>query len=225
MLPLSDTRGTKRFAFITLLIIVINVIVFLFELGAPDTEEFMLNWALVPANVNFASVESLSRFITNQFLHAGFVHIISNMWFLWIFGDNVEEKFGSILFLLIYLLSGVIGGFSQYIFAPSSEIPMLGASGAVAGILGAYYVFFPHHRIRTLVPVFGFVRIVSIPASIMLVYWFLTQVFSGVGSIGYAAMGGVAWFAHVGGFVTGYVVAKIFDSVHIVEYIEDESLL
>lgn len=222
MLPLSDTHRTSKFAFITLLLIIVNVIVFLIELAVPDTEEFMFNWALVPASIKLTNFQSLSRFITSQFLHAGFFHIISNMWFLWIFGDNVEERFGTIKFLLIYLISGVIGGVSQYIFAPSSEIPMLGASGAVAGILGAYYVFFPHHRIKTLVPIFGFIRIATIPASLMLVYWFLTQVFSGVGSIAYAATGGVAWFAHVGGFVTGYIAAKIYESINIVEYIEED---
>ena len=221
MLPLSDTQKSRKFPVVTFLLITINAVVFFLELAAPDMEEFMFTWALVPARVRFSNLDSLSRFITSQFLHAGFIHIISNMWFLWIFGDNVEEKFGKLKFLLIYLFSGIVGGLSQYIFAPTSEIPMLGASGAVAGVLGSYYVFFPHHKIRTLIPVFGFIRIATIPASIMLFYWFFTQVFSGVGSIAYAATGGVAWFAPIGGFVTGYIVSKVYDSIDIIEYIEE----
>lgn len=209
MFPLRDSHHTYKFPLVTLLIIVANVLVFLAELTAFDPETFIASYALFPAKVDFGSYLTLTPFITSQFLHAGFLHIIGNMWFLRIFGDNIEEKFGSIRYLFIYLLSGVIGGLLQYIFSPNSEIPMLGASGAVAGVLGAYLVFFPHHKIETFVPVGLFFSRINIPASIMLIYWFVIQVFSGVGSVAVAQVGGVAFWAHVGGFATGWLIAEI----------------
>src|SRR3989344_4782990 len=183
MFPLHDTVRTYKYPLITILIITANAFVFFLELVAPNTELFIDQYALIPANVNFSNLSSLTPFITSQFLHAGFLHILSNMWFLKIFGDNVEEKFGSIFYLFIYLLSGVVGCLIQYLFAPDSTIPMLGASGAVAGVLGAYLVFFPHHKIETLVPLGFFVTTANLPASLMLGYWFVTQVFSGVGAV------------------------------------------
>ena len=174
-----------------------------------NPEAFINSYALIPAKIDFGHYLTLTPFITSQFLHAGFVHIIGNMWFLRIFGDNVEEKFGHAPYLFIYLLSGVVGGLAQYIFSPSSEIPMLGASGAVAGVLGAYLVFFPRHRIKTFVPMGFFIRIMNLPASLILIYWFVIQLFSGVGSLAVAQVGGVAFWAHVGGFATGYIIAKI----------------
>lgn len=212
MFPLRDSHHTYKFPLVTVFIIVANVLVFLAELTTFDPEAFITSYALIPAKVNFGSYLTLTPFITSQFLHAGFLHIIGNMWFLRIFGDNVEERFGSIRYLIIYLLSGVMGGFLQYIFSPNSEIPMLGASGAVAGVLGAYLVFFPHHKIETLVPLGLFFSRINIPASIMLVYWFIIQVFSGVGSVAVAQVGGVAFWAHVGGFATGYLIAKLSQS-------------
>jgi membrane associated rhomboid family serine protease len=133
------------------------------------------------------------------------------MWFLWIFGDNIEERFGRLRFILFYLAAGIAAGLAQYAVDPASQIPMLGASGAVAGVLGAYWVFFPRHTIDTLVPVFGFIRIVPLPAMVMIGYWFLIQIFSGVGSLAAqtAATGGVAFFAHIGGFLAGLAFAKL----------------
>lgn len=182
---------------------------FFLELVAPNTELFIDQYALIPANVNFSNLSSLTPFITSQFLHAGFLHILSNMWFLKIFGDNVEEKFGSIFYLFIYLLSGVVGGLIQYLFSPDSTIPMLGASGAVAGVLGAYLVFFPRHQIETLIPFGFYMSTVRLSAQVMLLYWFITQLFSGVGSVAVAQIGGVAFWAHVGGFVAGWLIAKL----------------
>ncbi len=209
MFPLRDSHPTYIFPVITLLIIVINVLVFIIEIISPNPDVFIAGYALIPSLVDFKDIFTLIPFITSQFLHAGFIHIIGNMWFLKIFGDNVEEKFGHLGFLAIYLLSGVIGGLAQYIFVPNSEIPMLGASGAVAGVLGAYLVFFPKHRIETLVPMGFFTRIINIPASFMLLYWFVIQFFSGVGSFAITQVGGVAWWAHVGGFATGWIIARL----------------
>ena len=208
MFPLRDSQPTYKFPAVTVAIIVINVIVFLLELMAPDIEVFIETYSLVPALVNIIDVSSFSGFITSQFLHAGFIHIISNMWFLRIFGDNVEEEMGSFKFLLFYLLAGLIGNFAQYSFSLNISIPILGASGAVAGVLGAYLVYFPRHTVKTLVPFFGFMTVVNIPVSIMLFYWFLTQLFSGLGSIALAQIGGVAWWAHIGGFAVAWIIAK-----------------
>ncbi|OGM08776.1 hypothetical protein A2Z67_01865 [Candidatus Woesebacteria bacterium RBG_13_36_22] len=209
MFPLRDSHATYKFPLITTLLIIVNVLVFFLELTAIDTEVFIENYALIPSKVEIRNYFTWIPFITSQFLHAGFLHLISNMWFLRIFGDNVEEKFGSFFFLVVYLTSGVVGGFVQYIFSPDSAIPMLGASGAVAGILGAYFVFFPHHKIETLVPIGLFMTTVRISASIMLLYWFVTQLFSGVGSVAVSQTGGVAFWAHIGGFAAGYIVAKL----------------
>lgn len=210
MFPLRDSQPTYKFPLVTTAIIVVNVVVFLMELMAIDIETFIETYSLIPALVDFSQISTLWAFITSQFLHAGFLHIISNMWFLRIFGDNVEEKFGSLRFLFIYLLAGFAGNFAQYILSPNSSIPILGASGAVAGVLGAYLVFFPNHSIKTLVPFFGFLTVVNISASVMLFYWLLTQFFSGVGSIASAQLGGVAWWAHIGGFATGWIIAKFY---------------
>lgn len=208
MFPLSDTNPARIIPVWTILIILINVYVFYLELTG-DFQSLINQYALIPARVDFSRPSTLLPFITSQFLHGGFLHIIPNMWFLWVFGDNVESKF-RILFPFFYLLSGVVGGFLQYLFVSDSFIPMLGASGAVAGALGAYYALFPNHRIKTLIFIFFFFTIVEVPASIMLVYWFFTQVFNGVASIsaGVFQFGGVAWFAHIGGFATGWILAK-----------------
>ena len=214
MIPLSDTKSTGKFPFWIVVIIAINIFVFYLELTSPNPDAFIAKYALIPANIDLNNFKTLTPFITSQFLHAGFLHIISNMLFLWVFGDNVEDRFGFFFFPIFYLLSGAVGGFLQYIFAPTSTIPMLGASGAIAGVLGAYLTLFPDHQVKTLVPIFGFITIVNIPASVMLIYWFITQLFHGAYSIttSLTKLGGVAYFAHIGGFITGIIVARFFKS-------------
>lgn len=209
MFPLHDTVRSNKYPLMTVLLIAVNAFVFFLELVAPDTEAFINQYSLIPANISFSDLSSLTPFVTSQFLHAGFLHIISNMWFLRIFGDNVEERLGSLFYLFLYLLSGVAGGVMQYFFAPDSTIPMVGASGAVAGVLGAYLVFFPQHQVETLIPFGFYMSRVKLSASFMLVYWFITQLFSGVGSVATAQTGGVAFWAHIGGFVTGWLIAKL----------------
>ncbi len=212
MIPLRDHQSTNKFPLITYAIIAANIAVFFLEITAPDPDGFISSYALVPVHVNFSNITTLFPFISSQFLHAGFIHIIGNMWFLKIFGDNVEERFGSFFYLLVYLFSGIVGGLIQYMFSPGLDIPILGASGAVAGVLGAYLVFFPKHRIETLVPMGLFSRAINLPASMILIYWFVIQIFSGVGSVAVSQVGGVAWWAHVGGFATGYFFARLFAS-------------
>lgn len=210
MLPLRDNQPARIFPLWVILIIVLNVYIFYLELTAPNLDRFISYFALIPSLINLSDTSTIYPFVTSQFLHAGFIHLISNMWFLWIFGDNVEGAIGFFLFPFFYLGSGIVGGLMQYFILPTSTTPILGASGAVAGVLGAYFALFPHHSIKTLIPVFGFPAIVDIPASVMLFYWFFTQIFSGSAAIVTAtvSMGGVAWFAHIGGFVTGWLIGK-----------------
>lgn len=210
MIPLSDSHPAGKFPFWTILIIAVNVYIFFLEITAPDFEAFVSQYALIPANINFGDFSTLMPFITSQFLHGDFLHIISNMLFLWVFGDNVEARLGNIFFPIFYLASGIAAALAQYIFMPGSEIPMIGASGAVAGVLGAYFAWFPNHTVKTLVPVMGSLTVTNIAASFMLFYWFIIQVISSVFSIGASSnVGGVAFMAHIGGFAFGWLVAKV----------------
>lgn len=212
MIPLRDSHPTGKFPFWVLAIIGLNFYVFFLELVSPNPDAFIAKYALIPSMVNPLNFHTLIPFVTSQFLHGGFIHIISNMLFLWIFGDNIEEAFGFLLFPFFYLAAGVVGAFTQYVFMPTTAVPMLGASGAIAGVLGAYFALFPHHSVKTLVPIFGFFTIMDIPASIMLFYWFATQLFSGVASVSLATSGGVAFFAHLGGFAFGWVMGSVIQS-------------
>lgn len=210
MFPISDSIPSRRFPFINIGLIIITCYIFYLQMINP--ESFTINYALVPSLVNLADYSTLLQFITSIFLHGGWLHIISNMWFLWIFGDNVEGSLGHFWYLILYLLSGIIGGLAQYIFMPSSDIPMLGASGAVAGALGAYFLLFPHHKIKTLIPIFGFISFTNVSAYIMLGYWFVLQILSGAMSLPSSGVdeGGVAFWAHVGGFLAGLIMGRLF---------------
>lgn len=211
MIPISDSEKSRRFPIINLILIAINVFVFLLQLTTPDPEAFIYQYALVPAAVDFSDIATLYPFITSMFLHGGIIHIVSNMLFLWVFGDNVEGELNPFTYLLLYLGSGIAGGLAQYMLSPGSTIPMLGASGAVAGVLGAYMIQFPHHRIRTLILLPFFFTITEISAVFMLGYWILLQFISGFGSLGMemGQTGGVAYFAHIAGFIAGIIFIKI----------------
>lgn len=211
MIPLSDTRSSGSFPFWVIVIIAINVYIFFRELVAPDSDVFIFHYALTPSLVDPTNFSTLTPFITSQFLHGGFIHIISNMWFLWIFGDNVEHRLGFFFFPVFYLLAGMVGNLLQYSFYPASDIPMLGASGAIAGVLGAYMAFFPDHKIKTLIPIFLFFTIINIPASIMLFYWLVIQLFSSATSTSNLSSqtGGIAYFAHIRGFAIGWFLGKL----------------
>lgn len=212
MIPLRDSHPAGRFPFWVVAIIAINIYAFFLELASPNPDLFIAIYGLVPSLVDPIIPATWVPFITSQFLHGGFIHIISNMVFLWVFGDNVEEKIGILTFPLFYLGAGVVGGLSQYFVAPDSQIPMIGASGAVAGVLGVYFALFGHHTVKTLVPLFGFFSVIDVPASVMLFYWFITQLFSGAASITFDTtdLGGVAFMAHVGGFAFGWIVAQFY---------------
>jgi membrane associated rhomboid family serine protease len=201
-IPLRDTQPSYSKPVVTVLLIVINILVFLFEVSLEpySRNEFIAVYGLVPDHLSFLSM------LTSMFLHGGWMHVLGNMWFLWIFGDNIEDILGPAKFLLFYLLCGSAAAMAQFLANPDSRVPMVGASGAIAGVMGAYLVKFPHSRIHTLWFIFFFITTVDIPAWLWLIFWFLIQFFNGVGTIGYSHVsegGGVAFLAHVGGFLAG----------------------
>lgn len=212
MFPIKDTKTFGSFPAVNLTLIAANIYMFFLELTAPDLDLFISTYALIPANVNFQQLETLTPFITSLFIHAGFLHILSNMWFLWVFGDNVEAAMGHVKYLAFYIMAGIAASLTQFIFISDASLPMVGASGAIAGVLGAYLKYFPHHKIDSLVLVLGLPIIVAVPASFMLVYWFITQAFNGVASIlaTTAAVGQIAYLAHAGGFIWGLVTSTAF---------------
>jgi membrane associated rhomboid family serine protease len=210
MFPLSDSAKATRFPVMMWFLIAANTVVFIYEVLNPHVDAFISHYALVPSHVHFNEYITLLPFVTAIFLHGGFLHILSNMWFLFIFGDNVEGALNPFGFLLLFLISGILGNVLQYAIMPHSTIPILGASGAIAGVLGAYYKFFPYSKVKTLLFVFFFVTILDINAPIILGYWFILQLISGAGSLSQTSSdGGVAFFAHVAGFIVGIIVAKI----------------
>jgi membrane associated rhomboid family serine protease len=214
MLPLRDFIPTRRFPVLTVGLIVVNIITFAYELLAEadgTLEQTFYTMGVVPFNVthNFGPAVALS-FITAMFLHGGFMHIAGNMLYLWIFGNNVEDTMGRLRFLVFYLISGVIASAAQVFASPNSRLPSIGASGAIAGVLGAYTVLFPNARIQTLVFMGYFARMVQLPALLVLGFWFVLQLFNGLLAFGGAQMGGVAWFAHIGGFVAGLLLVRLF---------------
>lgn len=211
MIPIADSEKSRRFPFLNILFIGLNVLAFYLQITALNPEAFIYKYALVPSEIDFSNFATLYPFVTSMFLHGGFLHIGSNMLFLWVFGDNVEGHLPPFVYLFLYLGAGIVGSLAQYFMDPTSTIPMLGASGAVAGALGAYFTLFPHHKIKTLVILPIFITIIEISAVFMLGYWILLQLISGAGSVGLPAdQGGVAYFAHIGGFAFGYIFAKIF---------------
>jgi membrane associated rhomboid family serine protease len=219
MIPLRDENPSLTVPVVTRLLIALNAAAFLGELAlGPDLRQFFYTWGLVPARITLAlhhgSSESIifpaATIFSSMFMHGGWLHLAGNMWYLWIFGDNVEDRLGHFGFLVFYLFAGVASGVLHYTFNATSVAPTVGASGAIAGVLGAYIVAFPHARVVTLVPLFPFFRVMALPAVLVLGLWILMQLFSGALSLGYAAnAGGVAWWGHIGGFLFGVAVMAI----------------
>jgi membrane associated rhomboid family serine protease len=195
----------------TWVIIAINALVFLYMLMLNNVEinQFVFDFALIPARWQTQPLWFVVTVFTSMFLHGGWLHFLSNMWTLFIFGDNIEDRMGPGWFLLFYLLSGLAASALQFVFGPNSTIPIIGASGAIAGVLGAYIVLFPRSRVVTLVFLFLFATTIRLPAVLYLGFWFLSQVYYGVSSLD-AVSGGVAWWAHIGGFLFGLVMVKQF---------------
>ncbi len=207
MIPLRDSEPSLSTPFVTISLITVNALVFFYELSL---DRFSLNH-LIAAHGLIPGRLHLDAFVTSMFLHGGWLHVIGNMWFLWIFGDNIEDILGHAKYLLFYLLCGVAAAVVHVAFNGDSRLPTIGASGAIAGVMGAYLVKFRHSRVVTLVPIFLFLTTMEIPAVYILLYWFAVQLFSGFGSIGYSQLsqGGVAWFAHIGGFLAGMLLILV----------------
>jgi membrane associated rhomboid family serine protease len=226
VVPLRDANPTRITPYVTYGLIAINILVFLFEsslMGSPYLEEFIRTWSVVPAQLtasfhgspDYPLLREGSTLITSQFLHAGLLHVGGNMLYLWIFGNNVEEQMGRIRYLLFYLLCGVLASLAQWYIAPTSNIPSLGASGAIAGVMGAYILRFPQVRILTLIPLFIFFTTVQVPAVVFLGIWFVQQALYGLASFNTPTMvgmegGGIAYWAHAGGFAVGAVLGPLF---------------
>jgi membrane associated rhomboid family serine protease len=207
MIPLRSSEPHYTRATVTLAIIAVNVAVFLFQLSMPGSlqNRFIMQYGLVPDRLHY------SHILTSMFIHGGFLHIAGNMWFLWIFGRGVEDLLGHAKYLFLYFACGIAAALFFVLLNSNSTVPTVGASGAIAGVMGAYLVKFPRAYIRTLVFIVIFITTIDVPAFVLLLYWFAIQFFSGIGSVGYSAesSGGVAWFAHVGGFLAGMALMML----------------
>ena len=207
MIPLRSSERTYTTPAVTLALIAVNLVLFIYEVSMPEDQlnGLIRLHGIVPDRFHF------SMLFTSMFLHGGWMHVLGNMWFLWIFGKGIEDLLGHARFLIFYLACGVVAGLLHLFTNPYSPVPTIGASGAIAGVMGAYLIKFPRASIVTLIFIFVFFTTVDIPAAFLLIYWFLIQFFSGIGSVGESQIshGDVAWFAHVGGFVAGMLLVKL----------------
>ena len=212
MIPIRDEIKTHRTPFVNYGLILINVVVFLLTYVLNTNPEGVYSqFAFFPnelrQGLDLGDVRSI---LTSMFMHAGWVHLLGNMLYLWIFGDNIEDRLGHTNYLIFYLAGGVFAAFAHYLTNPTSTIPTVGASGAIAAVLGAYLVFYPNSRVYTFIPIGFFIRLRLVPAVVVLSLWFILQLFSGVGSLGLGDQGGTAYWAHIGGFVFGLLVGLLF---------------
>lgn len=213
MIPLRDINPTRRFPIVTVALIVINALIFLYELNLDNRglNQLILTAGVIPYQVTHSLGLPVARdLITSMFLHGGWMHLISNMLYLWIFGDNIEDAMGPFRFIIFYLVCGIVASLAQVIAIPNARVPTIGASGAIAGVLGGYLLLFPSARIQSVVFAFYFIRFVEIPAIIVLGFWFILQSFSGLASLNFPEAGGVAYFAHIGGFLAGVALIFLF---------------
>lgn len=214
MIPVGDEVPSRRLPVVTWGIIGLNALVFLYQLLlGRGVDQFFMEWGAVPAFITDPWHYPLAwtTLFSSMFMHGGWSHILGNMIYLWIFGDNVEDALGHIGYALFYLAAGVVAGLAQVMVAPSSMVPGIGASGAIAGVLAVYLVLYPRAPVRVLIPFFYFLQIARVPALLVLGFWFVLQLFNGLLSLGtmHLATGGVAWFAHIGGFVAGLAVGFV----------------
>ena len=212
MFPLYDTVRSRRLALVNWTLVALNGLIFYYELTIGEDGLFRLiqDWGLVPARLSVDNAGSWVTLLTSMFLHGGWVHILGNMWTLIVFGNNVEDRLGHGNYLIFYLLSGCAAALLQTYLAPASQTPMIGASGAIAGVLGAYLLLFPRARVASLVPIFFIFTLVELPAVVFLGIWFVLQLFSGWLALQGAVTNGVAWWAHIGGFVFGVLTVLLF---------------
>ena len=214
LFPYKDDNPRILVPYVTYVIISINVLIFVFQLNmgmvsSAAEREFIYRFGFIPANFSIITV------FTSMFLHGGISHIMGNMWFLWVFGDNVEGVLGHVKFAVFYIICGLAATMSQLFVDPSSTIPMVGASGAIAGVLGMYMIRFPHARVHVFAFIIIFFTTFRIPAMFVLGFWFFNQLTNGLGSLGFDATGGVAWFAHIGGFISGVMLNQAFKHIRL----------
>jgi hypothetical protein len=215
MIPIRDVNRSEHFPLVNVAIIAVNVLAFVWQMTqGPQLKEALFLYGIVPSRysdpmfaVEFTTFQQLLPFLTSMFLHGGIMHILGNMWFLYIFGDNIEDRLGHFRYLVFYFLSGVAAGFVHLVTNWHSTMPTIGASGAIAGVMGGYLLLYPRARILTLIPIFFFFQFVELPAYVFLGFWIFIQIIS-AGFTG-SDVGGIAWFAHIGGFVVGLVMVKV----------------
>ncbi|MEO2068215.1 MAG: rhomboid family intramembrane serine protease [Desulfurobacteriaceae bacterium] len=220
MIPLKDINPSRSKPVVTIFLIVVCVLIFLYELIlGPYNQLFLRMFGVIPFEISHgvdlpppSPLAPYGTLISYQYLHGGILHILGNMLFLWVFGDNVEDYFGKLKFFIFYTVCGIVAALLQVAVYPDSDIPLIGASGAISGVLGAYMVLFPRAKIITLIFILFFIDIIAVPAVIWISFWFFMQFISALFSINHLGMGGVAWFAHIGGFLAGVILAKLFAS-------------
>ncbi len=218
MLPLRDLNPTRRLPVLTYGLIAVNVLVFIWEmsLSPEQLQQAFMTLSVVPANVSADpfSLETLLDLLRSMFFHGGYEHIIGNMLYLWLFGDNVEDRFGGLLYLVLYFVTGFVAAIAQVVIDPTSTIPLVGARGAIAGVLGGYLILYPGVRVQGIIMLGRFSQLSDWPAWAVLGLWFVLQLFNGIASLGVeTASGGVAFFAHIGGFVAGVVLTYLFMAI------------
>ena len=215
MIPYKDDNPTSTTPFVTVGIIALNILVFLYEVVSPSgMEKFVYSYGAIPDYIlTFEKVQPIHPALTifsAMFMHGGVFHIAGNMLYLWIFGNNIEDKLGHIRFIFFYIFCGIISAYANALTDPQSHIPMIGASGAISGVLGAYLLLFPRAMVHTLVFLGFFVTVIKIPALIVIGFWAIIQLINGLVSTGLAREGGIAWFAHIGGFLSGLLTIKLW---------------
>ena len=216
MIPLRDENPSRSFPITNVLIIIVNVTIFIYQyiiLSGKLSEYFLIRLSCIPYEITHMIdlnppnlIPPPFTILSSMFIHAGMLHLLSNMLFLWIFGDNVEDRLGHIRYFIFYVVCGIAGTLAHILFNIDSRLPCVGASGAISGVMGAYVLLFPMARIKTLLILGIFIQIVNIPAFLMIGYWIFIQIIFGISEIG-AKGGGIAWFAHIGGFITGFLLA------------------
>lgn len=206
MFPLYDSSPRSTFPIINYLIIAVNIIAFIIQFTSVNFDAYIYQYGFIPAQFEFADVSSYISILTSIFMHGGLMHIISNLWFLHIFGDNVEDHLGHLRYLGFYLAAGVVATFTQYLINTDSVVPHIGASGAISGVAGTYFILFRNSRIKSFLPLGITWTTAELPVWFFLGYWFVLQIFSGINAYVPSSGDGVAWFAHIGGFIFGLLV-------------------
>lgn len=210
MIPIRDENITHTIPYVNYALIAVNVLVFLMMAFSPNQEGLTYRFALIPAELSSGNAgKAIFNLFSSMFMHGGWMHLIGNMLYLWIFGDNIEDRLGHFAYLAFYLIGGVFAGLTHFLLNPHSPVPTVGACGAIAAVLGAYLIFYPQSRVYTFIPIGYFARLKLLPATLVLGLWFVLQVFNGVGSIGLGDRGGTAYWAHIGGFVFGMLVGLL----------------